>query len=256
MPTILQLSDLHLWEEKERLYHGRSPVKQLESAINAVNGLGCEEKIVILSGDLTSEPTPKAYQLLSKTLEKMNAPVYAIAGNHDNKEMMDHYLVGKNIRPPSKIIETSHWLLILLDSSPTGDTPASGKLIQSELDHLKTVLANNQAKKNVLIFLHHPPILFGSSWFKTVCLTNRNEFNAIIQNNPLIKAVIFGHAHTQYHAFINGILYICAPSTWRQYDHHINDRSVFNDMLGGYNWYELENDGRFSFGTYYFKCPE
>ncbi|NNM60095.1 MAG: hypothetical protein HKM04_09825 [Legionellales bacterium] len=249
MLSIFQLSDLHIWPDPDKVHLGRSPLKQLEAAINEVNKRVCEDKLVILTGDLTNAPHPDAYRLLAQTLEKLEAPIYVIPGNHDDKSMMDAYLNGKNIFHDTTI-KKNKWRITLLDSSPPGKIPASGKLVAEELARLEKLSANNE--EYVLIFLHHPPILFGSTWFRTVCLENRDEFNILVQHNPRIKAVVFGHAHTQYNAYANNTLYICAPSIWLQFEHTVNDRTAYSNTLGGYNWYELTSDGNLSFGTHYF----
>lgn len=250
MSTVLQLSDLHLWEDEHKIYHGRSPFKQLNAAIQEVNAHVDKDKIIILSGDLTSYPTPKAYQLLASMLRQVQAPIYVMAGNHDDRQMMDTYLLGENISHDT-VIQLNGWLIILLDSSSRGKNLGSGKLEDAELNRLESTLTL-YPKMNTLIFIHHPPILFGAAWFQTVCLDPNEKFDAIINNNQQIKAIIFGHAHTQYTTVKNNKLYICAPSTWRQFDHTVNEDSVYNAMLGGYNWYQLHAADHFAFGTNYF----
>jgi len=66
---------------------------------------------------------------------------------------------------------------------------------------------------------------------QNICLENREEFQAVMQGKKNIRAVMFGHAHTQYTAFINGCLYICSPSTLRQMNHAVHEHSEYSGCV-------------------------
>ena len=250
MSNIIQITDLHLIENAAQTYKDVSPYNQLLKAIDSIEAHFPGEKIIIATGDLVSDMTPKTYDLLKDVFKKINAPVYVIPGNHDDAELVKQRLVAENISQ-EKEIYLNNWLIILLDSSAPGTVEHSGRLSEPELLRLQTLLSNNK-DKNVIVAIHHPPLLFGAKFFQPMCLENRDEFNKIVQAEKNVKAVIFGHAHTQSVILAKGKLYICAPSTWRQVEHQIEGAHALNKMCGGYNWYKLNEDATLEFGTYYF----
>ncbi len=251
MGIVIQISDTHLLEEPKKTYKDRSPYTQLLSAFEHIQKNINDLKLIIFSGDLVSDATPKAYQLLSKILNQIEMPIYLIPGNHDNKNLMNQYVQGKNIHQLGEV-HLNNWLIVLLDSSTPGAKLGSGRLSISELQRLEKILEDHP-QKDILIFIHHPPIVFGAKWFQEICLENRDDFNAIVSEKKNIRAIIFGHAHTQLNTYIKNCLYICSPSTWCQMDHSVGEMAVYNlEIPGGYNYYSLGEDGYLQFGTHYF----
>jgi Icc protein len=250
MFNIIQISDTHLLEDSQQISKGRFPHAQLVRALLHINQHINGEKILIVTGDLVSDVTPNTYKILSTIFNQFAGQVYIIPGNHDDSNYIKQYIVGENINH-SGYLQFANWKLILLDSSMPGIKLGSGKLSVAELQRLETLL-NQKPVVNTLIFMHHPPILFGAKWFQEIYLENRDEFHAIIKYRKEVKAIIFGHAHTQWSNIVDGIQYICCPSTWRQIDHSNDEKAVYNDLPGGYNCYQLGEDGTFQFESYYF----
>lgn len=250
MFNIIQISDTHLLEDSQKMVEGRFPRAQLLQALLHIEQHIKGEKILIVTGDLVSDITPKTYAILSTIFNQFTGQVYIIPGNHDDPTYIKKYIVGQNIHH-SAYLQLANWKLILLDSSVSGIKLGSGKLSASELQRLELNL-NQKPVSNTLIFMHHPPVLFGAKWFQEICLENADEFHAITKGRKEIKAIIFGHAHTQWSNTIDGQRYICCPSTWRQMDHNNDEIAVYSNLPGGYNWYQLGEDGTFQFGTHYF----
>ncbi len=246
----MQLSDLHLFEDPLKIHKERAPLQQLQAAIQNINAQMSNDKIVIISGDLVSDISQKTYELLAQTIKEIDAMVYVIPGNHDDRDLIKRYFIGNNISH-EKEIHRDNWLILLLDSSAPGKNLGSGRLDQAELNRVEQLL-NQYPQKDILIFIHHPPILFGAGWFQAICLENRAEFINLIQHQKNVRATIFGHGHYQYNALINNQLYIGAPSTWRQFDHTIDKYTEYNAAPGGYNEYKLMDDGKLAFWTTYF----
>lgn len=251
MFTIIQLTDTHLLEDPCKVSKEKVPYQQLLLALEHAEKSVPGEKLFMVTGDLVSDTTPSTYKLLSGIFNQIKSPVHIIPGNHDDGEMIKQNITGANIHHGGEF-SFNNWLIITLDTSKPGKLLGSGRLSVAELDRLEHLLSNNKTK-DVLIFMHHPPIKFGAKWFQDICLENMEEFQAVIHGRDNIRAVAFGHAHTQYTALINNCLYICSPSTWRQMNHIVHDRAEYSDALGGYNWYQLgESDSLFQFGTNYF----
>lgn len=245
---IVQLTDIHLFEDAKKVHKGRAPFEQLSAIIDHVEETFVDKK-VLLTGDLVSDVTPKTYELLAQALKKLKAPIYVLPGNHDDYQMMKKYLRGENIFFDTEIM-MNDWLVILLDSSLPGKNLGAGRLADSELQRLKRLL-NLYPDKPVIIAIHHPPLPIGAKWFQRICLENRAKLMKLVEMHDNVRAILFGHAHMQYAQFLNHHVLIGAPSTWIQYDHRIHHRATPSHLPGGYNWYRLGPDYQLEFGTYY-----
>lgn len=253
MNRLIQISDIHLVEDINAIEKGRSPSKQLERALLDMEQKIPGEKTIIITGDLVSSITTLTYQQLAGLFDKINHPIYVIPGNHDDPVMLKEHFVGKNIFH-KKEIELDGWVALLLDSSTPGVILGSGRLSDLEMAKTEELLIKHR-NKNIVIFIHHPPILFGATWFQNNCLENNKEFLKLIKNFDNIKIIAFGHAHTQHTEAIDGKIYFGAPSCWIQVDHTVNENIAYSNVPGGYNWFWLAKSGEFGYGTHFFHTP-
>ncbi|KTD23383.1 3',5'-cyclic-nucleotide phosphodiesterase [Legionella lansingensis] len=246
--TLVQLSDLHFSGEKPLKNHPKLPAEGLANVLKHIETTIPEEKIIILTGDLVADPDPALYQELASIFRTLPHTVAAIPGNHDSFEMMKEHFFGYNISSKT-VLSIGKWLNILLDSSHSGLVKHSGRIINSDLEMLENTLTQHP-NQHILIFLHHPPIAFGSEKFKKIILENAADFNSIVQRFEQVKAVIFGHAHTEFSLLRQKILYLSCPSTWAQFDRSQDDL-FFMPTPSAYNSYRLYDDGSFLFMTHY-----
>lgn len=240
--TIIQITDLHFNLAGDDL-------ARLNAVINHINNNIFGEKILILTGDLVSKKESSLYKRLAEIICTIGCDTYVIPGNHDNREILKNLFYGDRLFH-NKELHAENWVSLLLDSSYPGKNLGSGMLPQSELDFLDKKLLDNK-EKNALLFIHHPPILFGAKWFQNICLENVGKFDEIVKKHKNVRAIIFGHAHTQHSSCKNNILYVSAPSICFQFDHSVDDHTVTKNTNPGYNWYKLHKDGSLIFGTSY-----
>ncbi len=246
--TIIQISDLHF--NHDRLNGMPSPKERLDAVISHINTHSKDEKIIVVTGDLVSKPEDRLYRDLFKELEKFGCLVYAIPGNHDDTGLMEKEVENTNLVKLQASCQYGAWRLVFVDSSLPGKNLGSGKLTQKTFNELSGRLTSYE-KEHVIVFIHHPPVLFGARWFKSICLEGRNEFNELIHSYHNVKAVIFGHAHTEFNCLWSGKLYICSPSAWCQFDHQDDEKLSYLDTAAGYNWYKINDDGSIIFGSNY-----
>jgi 3',5'-cyclic-AMP phosphodiesterase len=147
MPNIIQLSDIHLFADSQKIYKNRSPYNQLEKIINHCSQNSPLNRLIILSGDLVSDVTKETYDLLSNFLSQIPSPIYVIPGNHDDRDLIRERLTASNISH-EKVIHLDNWLIILLDSSTPGINLGSGKLSNLELDRLDSLLEKYPDKES------------------------------------------------------------------------------------------------------------
>lgn len=246
---IIQLSDLHFTDDENVPHINQESKTNLISIIEDLNSKSSGDEVIILSGDIVYKPTPELYRSLAEIFSNLEQDIFVIPGNHDDNKCLRDNFIGKNIFH-NDILESENWVVMLLDSSHPGAKLGSGRLTEDSLTYLNETLAD-KSDKNAIVFIHHPSIPFGASWFKEICLENSTEFNEIIHRYPNVKAVISGHAHTQYYELIQNKEFITAPSTWLQFDHTVDYETRYKDEAPGYNWYLLKMDGTFNFGTEY-----
>jgi Icc protein len=246
---LVQLSDIHFSGDKLLKLKNILPAKGLQQVLHHIENTIPGFKIFILTGDLVATPEPVLYQDLAAIFTALPYPVVAIPGNHDSLNMMEKYFFGQNIT--SKFfLSVENWLAIFLNSTHKGKVEHAGRIIQSDLDLLENTLAQHP-NQNALIFLHHPPISFGAAWFRTILLENSEEFNAVLERFEQVKAILFGHAHTEYRLLRKKKLYLACPSTWAQIDHSEDNKVKFASTPPAYNSYQLCPDGSLSFMTHY-----
>jgi 3',5'-cyclic-AMP phosphodiesterase len=250
MHHIIQLSDLHILENLYDVKKERAPAKQLISALEDINVSFPYNKTIVLTGDLVSDATAKAYILLSTLLENTDADIYVTPGNHDDPILLKtHFKSAKLVEAQEIYID--NWLGILIDTSPPGKNLGSGYILPNELKRVEFLLEKNK-DKYILIFMHHPSYSFGAKWFQEICLENKKEFESLLDRYSNIKGVIMGHAHTQCVRFHHNRFYSCAPSSWVQFNHLNDEKLITTNESGGYNWYSLKASGEILFGTRYF----
>lgn len=168
---------------------------------------------VLITGDLIQDDSAEAYERFRDLVAPLNMRMHCVPGNHDIRDLMRPVCS----RPPFSYCATEEvrdWLLLGLDSCITGD--AGGEIAGIEFDRLNTILDGSTAK-NILIFLHHPPVPMGSTWLDTVGLRNGSSLLDRLQENGRVRLLVFGHVHQPYDAEHHGIQIIGTPSTCRQF---------------------------------------
>ena len=248
---IIQISDLHFSDDPSFKKAGKQPKEELIKTFNDIEKSAHHDDIIVLSGDLVLSPCEELYTKLSNFLSEKKFTFYAIPGNHDDYSLMkSHFFTRPNILSNTYFHFGNNWLIMLMDSSHPGKNLGSGRILETDFLALKNSSDNNP-EKNIIVFLHHPPISFGASWFQNICLENSQKFIETINTCKNIKHVISGHAHTSHNIFKDDILYICAPSSWVQFNHKIDETCTYTKQPPGYNTYELKEDGSFSFTSIY-----
>ena len=155
---IAQISDLHFLP-KGVLAFGRVDVAGcLERAIDHLNTLRPRPDAVLITGDLTNDGDAAVWGELMEVLRRLEAPIWPLPGNHDDRELMRAACAGLGLFPKAGPLRFAAKLgplcLIGLDSLIPGD-PA-GRLGPEQLAWLDARLAE-APEQATLVALHHPP---------------------------------------------------------------------------------------------------
>src|SRR5215213_7867925 len=78
---LVQLSDLHVGGSE----NGVDPLPRLEAVVEAVRGLPNRPGAVVVTGDLTDDGAEENYRIARELLERLDAPLHVLPGNHDDR---------------------------------------------------------------------------------------------------------------------------------------------------------------------------
>lgn len=230
MPTVrvVQISDTHLGSTRET---ATRPEDGLEATVRGIVPL--RPDVLLLTGDITDGGQPEAYRDVSALLQPLQVPVLAVAGNHDDPDLVRSFFGGESE------LYVDVWRIITVDTYVPGeihgavDVPALMRRLGPEIG------------QPTLIALHHPPISPSSNpWFQ---LTDGAEFVAALAERSDVKLVVGGHLHDVFRMVCGGVTYAGAPSTWYSLD-HVGDAWKPDDGPTGALRIDLFPDGRFELG--------
>ena len=239
--TIAQFSDCHLFSDKSAEHFGANVWQNLTQVLTDI-ALRDTIDCAIFTGDLTQDHTELSYQYFVEAvvLAEFTIPVYFLAGNHDDKNMIDKYLTAPNFQTHNTI-NHDFWQLQLLDSK--SETP-SGLITESALDELPGRIDKNKFQ---LLMMHHHPINIGY-YIDKHGLINQDVFWQTIKQlndeNMNIKAIACGHVHRASQLSKDQVdIYTC-PATSVQFG---DTKETMASIMPSYRLLYLNSYGFISF---------
>ncbi|WP_298608077.1 metallophosphoesterase [uncultured Thiothrix sp.] len=255
---IWQLSDTHCYaDDASRLIWSPLPVYPNQALMRVLSYLGQQPPCdaLVLSGDLAQEEVAATYQRINRLLDNFPAPIYVLPGNHDHPELMQAELSSSHIHlvPQAQL---GDWHLLFLDSSRP--LHGEGYLTTEKLDTLLNTLSQIPTEEYVVVFLHHHPLPIGSAWMDKMGLQQPEQLWAILTNFPQVKAVAFGHIHTEFVGAVTNrqgqtIAVYGTPATCVQLTH---DETCLGFKHANPGWRELElhADGKITTQVHYLEA--
>jgi 3',5'-cyclic-AMP phosphodiesterase len=209
---IAQISDLHFLP-KGTLAFGRVDVAScLERAIDHLNGLELPPDAVLITGDLTNDGDAAVWAELMAALGRLEAPIYPLPGNHDDRELMRAACAHLGLFPQAGPLRFAADLgalrLIGLDSLIPGD-PA-GRLGPEQLAWLAATLEAVPGRPT-LVAVHHPPFRTGIDHMDAMMLEDGEAMADLIGRHPQVARVLCGHVHRSVQCRFAGTLGQIAP---------------------------------------------
>jgi len=240
---IAQITDTHLYAAADGRLLGLDTRHCLDRVIQLAqqqNGLD----LIVASGDLAHDGSEAAYRQVRKQIGALGVPVYCLPGNHDEAVAIRSCLNGDRFHCTRSAL-AGGWQLIFLDSTLAGQE--GGHLDRKELEALAQAL-DTYPDRPALVWLHHQPVLIGSRWLDTMAVDNREEFLAVIDRHPQVRAVVWGHVHQAFEQQHNDVRLLASPSTCLQFLPGSEDFAV-DEIPPGYRWLELYPDGTLETGV-------
>lgn len=239
---VLQITDTHLYDDPEGDLLGVKTLHSLRDVISHFLGQGWRPDLVVATGDLAHDASPLGYQRLIEEFSRLKAPVYCLAGNHDEAAALADTLRGDNISAPG-LVDRGNWRFILLNTSVPGSE--GGRLSETELQRLEQQLA--ETDKHTLVCLHHQPIPVGCTWLDTMAVENGDALFEIIDRHANVSGLLWGHVHQIYdqvrHQAHNRVRLMASPSTCIQFAPRLVDFKLDAEPPG-YRLLALQPDGQ------------
>ncbi len=236
--NAIQITDPHISADPGELYDGVDTWVSLNAVIDAVLELEPAPDFVVATGDLVNDPAMGAYERLLAALRRLPAPVYCLAGNHDDPARLARMLDRDNVSTP-RLVECGNWTLPLLNTCVPGSE--GGRLAEAELGFLEACLRSTRAA-HILVCMHHPPVSVDSPWMDAMGLENKEALFRILDTCERVRGVLWGHIHQEFDQLRNGVRLLGTPSTCVQFTPGA-DRYIKADMPPAYRVLHLFSDG-------------
>lgn len=236
---VLHITDLHWHADPLFELMGVNTRASLKAVLDHANCVTGAYDLILITGDLTQEPSRQAYTDLCQLLDTLETPVYVLPGNHDDPELMQQYLNSQWVSTEPHI-KLPHWQILLLDSSQRGSD--AGYLPESQIKYTQQILSANPGQ-HCLVAVHHQPVPIGSAWLDTMQISNSEVLLQLLQEHRQVKALLWGHVHQTYADELNGLSLMATPATCRQFLPGSEGFAIDPHKSSGYRQLTLHESG-------------
>ncbi len=203
-----QISDIHLDTPGIPGRLGIDSGDRLRRVVHAVNQCTHRPALVLVSGDLVSDPDQARYAYLRELLDELSMPYFLMVGNHDDREMLrrqfaDHAYLreGQGTRggfvqyeietSPRDNSDRSHRIVV---TDTLKDGSHGGVLCDVRLGWLSDMLASGHDTPTV-VAMHHPPFAIGLPGIDKYGLENAADVLDVLTDAPAVHRLLSGHVH-------------------------------------------------------------
>jgi 3',5'-cyclic-AMP phosphodiesterase len=223
---FIHITDTHIAPDPDFVNYGHSPGRSLEALVDAINALRFPIDFVLHTGDLVEDRSEAAYRLARRALARLRPPIYYVAGNHDDADVLQRVMLDRTPVGPrfDYSVTVDGARVAVMDSR--GPNDPGGTLSDEQLSAVRALCARDDGP--LVIAIHHPPLPLGSPWLDTGWTTSHGVspnmlldrgpecLDAIAPARERIRGVFFGHIHRACQLQHRGILFSSAPSAFGQ----------------------------------------
>ncbi len=208
---IAQISDTHILAptaDHPSVELRADCLRQCVAEINAQ-----QPDAVIFTGDTVQTAQVEEYEYLRELLAPLEAPLYVVPGNRDDKRVLQAVLLPNgplsnvplsnihkgnanlpdNVDSLQYVVDEHAVRLIAIDSTAVGER--KGVFGSERQSWLETVLSEKPRQPTIL-FIHHPPFDVGDHYIGGYRRQEDADALAdIVQRHPQVKALLCGHVH-------------------------------------------------------------
>jgi 3',5'-cyclic-AMP phosphodiesterase len=211
-PTVVvQLSDPHIgatWAEGD-------PVGGLATAVASIRRLRPAPDALLLTGDLADTLADSEYAQVLASLEGIDAPWYALPGNHDDRDRLRRHfgIPGEPGTPVQYVVDLGALRILMLDSTRPGAD--AGEFDAGRLAWLEDALSPDLSTPTLLA-MHHPPLVTHVPALDALALAagDRAALADVVRGRPNVLLIMAGHVHRAISGELAGRRVLSAPSTY------------------------------------------
>ncbi len=238
---LLQITDTHLFADKETELLGIATWHSCRAVVDAVLKDPAPRDAVLATGDLSQDHSSASYAHFSRLMGELPPPVYWLPGNHDHAPVMRQMLEQAGISDAKHLL-FRHWQVLLLDTQLEG--VAHGELSDGQLALLAEAIAR-YPDHHLLVAVHHQAVPVGCAWLDQHNLRNADAFRAVLARHRAQRVVLCGHVHQDFDQQHQGVRYLASPSTCIQFK-PLSDDFALDHSAPGWRALSLHPDGRLS----------
>lgn len=210
---IVQLSDLHLFEDAGGSLLGIRTSDSFQAVLDVVTSPDYEADLFLVTGDISQDYSEGSYVRFANMAKQIKKPLFWLPGNHDDGPLMYRMFPDLGISVARQIF-CNNWQIIMLNtqvySNPCGYlNPEQFSFLLHCLDSFRNMYT--------IICMHHNTFKVNSAWLDQHDLKNADELIKCLHEFPNVRCVLSGHVHQETDTLFDGIRYISSPSTCIQF---------------------------------------
>ena len=209
---VIQISDLHVAANRGLAFNVADGAALLEKTVDHLIALPQKPDCVVVSGDIAVNGYPGGYAIVAEQLARFRVPVFALPGNHDNREnllaALGPYCPADRAMAPYLCYTREEFPVRLVFADGTRPGSHSGHLDEQVAAWLKAVF-REKTDTPTLLFTHHPPFLSALGGMDEP-YENAATFGRILEENPQVR-LCCGHLHRPMFTLWHGAMAMTAP---------------------------------------------
>lgn len=212
---IAQISDAHCRPQGE-LYQGVIDSNAMfAGALHHLGAMRPRPDLVLFTGDLAEEGTAGEYAFARRLLDTLDLPLFAIPGNHDEREAFRNCFCDKGCLPANGPLHhvvpaDGPVRIIALDVTVPGEH--HGFFDAQAEAFLEEALANAPGQPT-LVMMHQPPFSCAVPYLDAYWCRGGERLAALVRRYPAVERVLCGHVHRFMQTRFAGTIACTAPST-------------------------------------------
>ena len=234
---FVHISDTHFGPTAGYSRYGHFPLPCARRLVEIINFLPQQPDFVIHTGDVTTEPGYAAYRLAAEVFNRLEVPIYYVAGNHDTPAgIRRHLAMGhkEDVDPdPDRLsyaFEVKGYRFLVLDARGPEEIEPRGQLPDSQLE----VIARETGPDGppLTIFIHYPVLAMNSIWMDENMLVLNGDMlhRALANTGRRLRGVFYGHIHQHMENVRDGVRYTSVASAFSQFAAWPGDADVRHDF--------------------------
>lgn len=239
---LLQVTDPHLFADPESQLLGVNTANSLRAVLDDYVSTGFSAHMMLATGDISQDYSPESYRHFVSAISPLDLPCHFLPGNHDDPRLMNLHMQGTRIYGHKRIL-IGNWQILMLDSTVRGKP--GGYMSTEEMAIITSAIAA-EPHRNVLLVMHHNPVLVNCTWLDQHCMANGADFLAKMAMFPQVRGLLWGHVHQaldrNYPTGDNSMRLLATPSTCIQFK-PLSPYFALDGLQPGYRLLELNPDG-------------